>query len=197
MIKILKKIILKLEEKFGDQFFSCSYLFNKNDVELHKEIFDKFHYIFSLKEEGKTYLWNRFVSKNYYEKEFEKEEFTKEELTFINDIKNVINNDIIKYGVIHNGANINKEIKTSRLIIKAFNDEINEQYHDYFKHNKEEYDNFYNDEYKNSNYIENMTIFPLGFALLLKETNELIGHIGFTNINECLYNLEYFIKKEY
>lgn len=38
---------------------------------------------------------------------------------------------------------------------------------------------------------------PLGFALVLKDGGEFIGSVAITDSNKYLYNVEYFIKKEY
>ena len=38
---------------------------------------------------------------------------------------------------------------------------------------------------------------PLGFAIFLKNSNTPIGSICFTNFNNALYNVEYFVIKEY
>lgn len=93
--------------------------------------------------------------------------------------------------------NINKPIETNRLILKAFNEETSKLYDEYFYQNKDEFENYYSLEYGDSFKHCNMNEKPLGFAIFLKNSNTPIGSIGFTNQDNALYNVDYFIKKEY
>lgn len=91
--------------------------------------------------------------------------------------------------------NINKPIETNRLILKAFNEETSKLYDEYFYQNKDEFENYYGLEYSDSFEHCYMNEKPLGFAIFLKNSNTPIGSICFTNRDNALYNVEYFVKK--
>ena len=159
-----------------------------------------FHYIFSLGEEGKIYLWNKFVNLTDLFDQINKEDYSNEEIVLFNDLVKVNEGNFLKYGINDERVNINKEIKSSRLLIKPYDEDLCLLYNEYFYDNKDEYENFYGMEYgKNGDSIVNlrMSKCPLGFALVLKDGGEFIGSVAITDSNKYLYNVEYFIKKEY
>jgi len=189
-----------LEEKFGYSDFSAGALFSTNDKELYKKTLNMFNYIFSLGEEGKIFLWNKFA---YYVDMFDqinKEDISNEGIELFDDLVKLSEENFLKYGTYDQRVNINKEIESSRLLIKPYDENLSFLYNEYFHDNKDEYENFYNMEYRmiGDTIIDfRMRRRPLGFALVLKDSGEFIGSVAITDINKYLYNVEYFIKKEY
>lgn len=193
-----------LEEKFDCYYFDVDSLFDTTDKELYEKTLNMFHYIFSLGEEGKIYLWNKFVNLTDFFDQINKEDYSNEEIELFNDLAKVSEENFSKYGTNNPRVNINKEIESSRLLIKPYDWDLNFLYNEYFHDNKDEYENFYGTEYrtkdgKKADFIVNlhMNRCPLGFALVLKDSGEFIGSVVITDIKKYLYNVEYFIKKEY
>ena len=199
-----EKIDELLEEKFDCYYFDVDPLFNTTDKELYEKTLNMFHYIFSLGEEGKIFLWNKFA---YLVDMFDlitKEDYSNEEIELFNDLVKASKENFLKYGTYDQRVNINKEIETSRLLIKPYDEDLSFVYNEYFHDNIDEYENFYGTEYRTKSgkvgdSIVNlrMSRCPLGFALVLKDSEEFIGSVAITDINKYLYNVEYFIKKEY
>ena len=188
-----------IEEKVKDMFnfdFWMPDLTNRQGAEYNDNL-KAFHYIFSLGEDGKTYLWNKYITWNSTLSNFYEKDFTKDELDFLRLVEKAKQDAINKYGSLSKDININKPIETNRLILKAFNEETSKLYDEYFYQNKDEFENYYGLEYGDS--IEHcyMNEKPLGFAIFLKNSNTPIGSICFTNFNNTLYNVEYFVIKEY
>ena len=107
-----------------------------------------FHYIFSLGEEGKIFLWNKFA---YLVDMFDlttKEDYSNEEIELFNDLVKVSKENFLKYRTYDQRVNINKEIETSRLLIKPYDEDLSFVYNEYFHDNKDEYKNFYCTEYR-------------------------------------------------
>ena len=195
-----EKIDELLEEKFDCYYFDVDPLFNTTDKELYEKTLNMFHYIFSLGEEGKIYLWNKFVNLTDLFDQINKEDYSNEEIVLFNDLVKVNEGNFLKYGINDERVNINKEIESSRLLIKPYDEDLCLLYNEYFYDNKDEYENFYGMEYgNNGDFIVDfrMKRRPLGFALVLKDSGEFIGSVAITDINKYLYNVEYFIKKEY
>ncbi len=189
-----------VEEKVKDMFnfyFWMPDLLNRQGDEYNDSL-NAFHYIFSLGEDGKTYLWNKYITINSPLSDFYESDFTNDELEFFKSIKEAKQDAINKYGSLSKDVNINKPIETNRLILKAFNEETSKLYDEYFYQNKDEFENYYSLDYGDSFKYCHMNERPLGFAIFLKNSNIPIGSICFTNFdNDALYNVEYFVKKEY
>lgn len=188
-----------IEKKVKDMFnfdFWMPDLTNRQSDKYNDNL-KAFHYIFSLGEDGKTYLWNKYITWNSTLSNFYEKDFTKDELDFLRLIEKAKQDAINKYGSLSEDININKPIETNRLILKAFNEETSKLYDEYFYQNKDEFENYYGLEYGDSFEHCNMNEKPLGFAIFLKNSNTPIGSICFTNRDNALYNVEYFVKKEY
>ena len=143
-----RKIDKLLEEEFGYSDFGAGALFSTNDKELYKKTLNMFHYAFSLGEEGKIFLWNKFA---YLVDMFDlitKEDYSNEEIELFNDLVKVSKENFLKNGTYDQRVNINKEIETSRLLIKPYDEDLSFVYNEYFHDNKDEYKNFYCTEYR-------------------------------------------------
>lgn len=198
------KIDKLLEEEFGYSNFGAGALFSTNDKELYKKTLNIFHYVFSLGEEGKIFLWNKFAYLVDLFDQINKEDYSNEEIELFNDLAKVSEGNFLKYGTYDQRVNINKEFESSRLSVKPYDEDLSFLYNEYFHDNKDEYENFYGAEYgteygeKGDSIVDlRVSRRPLGFALVLKDSEEFIGSVAIADINKCLYNLEYFIKKEY
>lgn len=198
-----EKIIEKVYEKFNT-YFRMRYLTNKKseNYDIH---LDMFHYIFNLGDDGKTYLWNEYIAYEYELSQFCQSDFNDDEINFLKSIEAAKQDTINKYGSLTKHHNINKPIESNRLILKAFNKETSKSYDDYFYANKEEFKKYYRDDYDNTIISFDMDKRSLGFAIFLKESNTQIGSICLTEEGKnvladndtVLYNVEYFITKEY
>ena len=145
-----EKIYELLEEKFDCYYFDVDPLFNTTDKELYEKTLNMFHYIFSLGEEGKIYLWNKFVNLTDLFDQINKEDYSNEEIVLFNDLVKVNEGNFLKYGINDERVNINKEIESSRLLIKPYDEDLCLLYNEYFYDNKDEYENFYGMEYGNN-----------------------------------------------
>ena len=78
-----------IEEKVKDMFnfdFWMPDLTNRQSDKYNDNL-KAFHYIFSLGEDGKTYLWNKYITWNSTLSNFYEKDFTKDELDFLRLIK--------------------------------------------------------------------------------------------------------------
>ena len=78
-----------IEKKVKDMFnfdFWMPGLTNRQNDEYNDNL-KAFHYIFSLGEDGKTYLWNKYITWNSTLSNFYEKDFTKDELDFLRLIK--------------------------------------------------------------------------------------------------------------
>lgn len=196
--EIEKEIERRIVEKFEINRFCINNIgANFKDRKHYNENLAIFHYIFSIGDIGKTFLWNNYIYWEMSPSDFCEEVFSKEEMDFFLSIEETKRKTIEKYGLCSKDININKPVETQRLILKAFDENTSKEYDDCFYHNKDEFEDYYKHEYKNE--FENcyMQFRPLMFAIFLKDSNELIGSIGLNNRNDALYNVEYFIKSDY
>ncbi len=190
---IEEKIRTLLKEKYGNDDFKFININEKSNY--NKEYLNKFHYIFKTGE-GKIFLWNNYIFLDIDYTNLNKEDFNNEELNFFKEMKSVKENNVKKYGFeVCESININKEIETERLILKPFNNELENEYNNYILNNKGVFENYYQMDYVDR--CINMIFRPLMFAITSKDNNEFIGSIGFNSKNDCLYYVEYLIKLKY
>lgn len=103
-----------IEEKVKDMFnfdFWMPDLTNRQGAEYNDNL-KAFHYIFSLGEDGKTYLWNKYITWNSTLSDFYEKDFTKDELDFLRLIEKAKQDAINKYGSLSEDININKPIES-------------------------------------------------------------------------------------
>lgn len=187
----------QVEIKFGNYtYFWMGNLTDKkiDDYDLNLNIF---HYIFTLGDDGKTYLWNDYINGDYKLSQFCENDFNNDELIFMKSIEEAKKDAINKYGSLTNEININKPIETDRLILKAFNFESSIAYDHYFYENQDEFKKYYRADYDENVCRQYMNRRPLSFAVFLKDGNIQIGSVCFTDRGNTRYNVEYFIIKEY
>jgi RimJ/RimL family protein N-acetyltransferase len=194
---LIEYVDKQVEIKFGDNaYFWMRHLTDKenDDYDLNLNIF---HYIFTLGDDGKTYLWNEYVNGDYKLSEFCENDFNNDELIFLKSIEEAKKDAINKYGYLTNEININKPIETDRLILKAFNLRSSIAYDKYFYENQDEFKKYYRVDYGYDVCSQHMNRRPLSFAIFLKDGNIQIGSVCFTDRGNTRYNVEYFIIKEY
>lgn len=202
--EIERKIEKIINKKFDAARFDPSvFLTSKSKDEEYQLQVAIFRYLFNLKNKNaKTYLWNELyiVIACCEENSINKEDFTKDENDFFEEMIKHRKEFVKKYGDRYtNRFNCNKLIKTLRLILKPYDDNLDKEYISYFLKNKDEYENFYGVEYNKEDLIRiaRHNDGPFYFAILLKENNEFIGGIALNEINTARYNIEYFVKHEH
>lgn len=202
-IKIQKRVEELLTQKFDDNNFNpyrVLYVIDK-DENYYKTI-EMIKYLFSLGEDGKTYLWNMLWSPiiNNELNEFELSDLSVEEVSFLKDMYKTKDKFISLYGKYYSiWQNINHGIVTDRLILSPFNDELDNKFYDFLISNPTEGYNYYGTyafEVDRAPIVQKTR--QLSFAIIDKESNELIGYVALTSIrNDVVYNLEYFIMPSY
>ena len=196
---IIEKIDKIVSEKFGMVQFDgyCLIPYGSEPDDTYKPTLEVFKYLFSMGEECKIYLWEKFFYVVDVEESIERveknDDFTEEEKQFFRYIYQANENSFIP-------GNINKDIETERLILTPFNEELNNKYIDFLINNSKEFENYYQKDYVKID-IKNgcgQLYKPLSFAILLKDTRELIGSVALTEkFTQGVYNLEYIIFPDY
>lgn len=192
---IEKEVNKRIKEKFDRDYYDiCDVGSKHRDDDAYSDNLAVFHYVFSMGTLGETFLWNDCIFWGMFPSDFSEDDFSEEEMNFFRSIERAKNETLEKYGSTSSDININGPIETSRLVLKAFDEETAKAYDDYFCQNKAEFEDYYHRDYKKELEKCYMRDRHLVFAVLLKDTNEFIGSVGFTDLNGALYNVEYFIK---
>lgn len=189
-----------LTEKFSVSPYSMPDLLDGGDKsEEYVALLNAFKWLFSQGEEAQTYLWNKFCTAidRYGLREIDKNDFSAEELKFLKSIKTNCANNKRLYGANADiNRNINRQIETDRLILTPFNEDLNDQYREFFQQHPDEFERYYDleaDE-KRISYSCKPITGNLHFAILLKDTKEYIGVVALDeHYTDVIYNLEYFI----
>ena len=202
--EINEKIDKIIFEKYPDVFFSTNKLLNDTG-ESDSEILEIFHFLFSLGEDAKIYLWNHFLSTVRWGRidlsQMSKDDFTNEEWEFIESIFRQNLENVSRLGTRYAGSvNIN-HFTSKRISLIPWTSELEKEYIDHFLSEREEYELYYGADSVSDERIKEcgqQTYRPLAFAIKLNETNELIGSTGISLIrNDAFYNLEYYIFPKY
>lgn len=201
-LEIQRRIEKLISEKYPDTYFYVRNLIcieNKDD-DYYKTL-EIFKYLYQLGGDAHIYLWNEMWLYFNDPQEIDENDYSKEELEFIKNISSFYSKECEKYGESYNdNTNINAQLVSSRLILKPYDEELNNKYKDFFSNNHSEYENFYNkefDDYELKRYC-NQRNRPLAFAIINKETNEYVGSVALTIMRaDCVYNIEYYIFPEY
>jgi len=201
--KIETKVENIIKQKFNDKYFDAHILTNNREDENYQQQVEIFKYLFNQKnKDAEIYLWNNVYDYVAYSQEnpIKKDDFTKEENDFFEEIIKYRKNFVKKYGERYdNRFNCNKLIKTLRLVLQPYDENLDREYNNYFLKHKDEYEKFYGVEYSKDSV--NRSTHPkdgqLYFAILLKQNREFIGSIALSEINSAKCNIEYFIKPEY
>ena len=200
-----ERVLKECQEKYPDNYqaieeFSALELMNTyNKDDCYYEALKAFKALFSLGGEARVFLWNRMY---YYTSdcgaEYDMTGFSDDECTFIKSIRDSSSQLRAKYGESFSQfMNINAEIETERLILRPYNEELNQRYLDFFAENQKEFEQYYKAEYDKCIHIE-QTDRPFAFAVTLKETDEFIGSVCLALIrSDCVYNIEYYIMPEF
>ena len=207
MCKQRKKLEVKYDKIVKDKFGVGCHCLNKvfepyTFEEGYPEALKIFKYLFAQGEEAQTYLWNKLYSpiSHATSPHIKKENFTADELAFLLKIWNTPQDNYDSYTSEHEHVNINDSIATERLTLSPFDMWLDERINRYFVQNKEEFEKYYLEEYDEDDVRDycHPKLQKLGFAILLKGTNDLIGCVALNqNDSDVLYNLECYVMPEY
>ena len=177
--------------------------FIKDEVK-HNRMLEEFETILSFGEEGKIYLWNEMIWCDRSRLDFCSYSCVGQE--FLENMFNHKEEMLKKYPHYFEDRgfkNINEPIDTDRLLLKPFNSELLEEYINFFKNNKKDYEAFARGDLDEEgefaeSYLSVTMKKKLTFAIIFKETKQLIGSIILElNRSSCVYNLAYHIKPGY
>lgn len=202
--KIAEKYDNVLAEKFDFGIYVIADMFYCEDKdETYCLILKGFKWLFSQGKEAQTYLWNalyRRINRVDFSK-IDRTDFSAEEWQFLESMAQAYQDNEAKHeNNLSCNRNINSQIETDRLILTPFNNELNNQYIEFFLQHKDEFERLYDTEYDEE--IIKCKCSPitgnLHFAILHKETKEFIGVVELTEESSgVLYNLAYFIMPNY
>ena len=199
---IENKIKEKLAEKNPDYRFDPYDLtkIDNKDEDYFKAL-ESFKYLYHLGGDAHIYLWNEMWLWFNNGPEIDETDYTKEELDFIRNIAKLYSKESEKYGEYYNtNQNINVQLESSKLLLKSYNEDLNNKYQDFFSNNHNEYELFYGKEFDDYELRRccNQAFRPLGFAIIDKANNEFVGSIALELMrSDCLYNIEYYILPKY
>jgi len=202
--EIDEKVDAIILEKYPDKWLS-QYGFWDPASESHQNTLILFKYLYSLGGDAHIYLWNRLIAgiihRNLDVSSVSKEEFSDDEWRFIESLIRQHAENVSKWGENYTQYDNINNFSSERLSLIPWTSELNKEYINHFLKEIKEYESFFGMDCNNTSQIAQdclQSYRPLSFAIILKDSNELIGETALQLIkNDALYNLEYYIFPEY